>query len=180
MDIVDRATRSRMMSNIRSADTRPELIIRHDLFRRGFRYCLHARNLPGRPDLSLPKYRALIYIHGCFWHGHNCDLFKWPKTRSDFWEQKIRSNQQRDKRNIQLAIESGWRACVVWECSTKRVKEAIRVIQLVDGIDRWLRSDSYFAEFSAADSVSRYRVSEVSDAAEIAAESVMRYGAGLA
>ena len=98
-DVVNKQTRSRMMSGIKSKNTKPELIIRKALFKKGFRFKLHDKSLPGKPDLVLPKYDAVIFIHGCFWHQHNCHLFKWPSTRPEFWETKIHRNVEVDKRN---------------------------------------------------------------------------------
>jgi DNA mismatch endonuclease (patch repair protein) len=119
-DIVDRATRSRMMAGIRGKDTRPEMIVRRALHARGFRYTLHNRKLPGRPDLCFPKYRAVIFVHGCFWHGHGCDYFRWPQTRTTFWESKIKGNIIREAHAISKLKEEGWRVCVVWECLTRQ------------------------------------------------------------
>ena len=112
-DVHDRQTRSRNMAAIRGADTKPELIIRRGLHARGFRYSLHNRKLPGRPDLVLPKYRAVIFINGCFWHGHGCPLFKWPKSREDFWREKINGNVERDGKNLQRLSAAGWRIATV-------------------------------------------------------------------
>lgn len=118
-DIVDRATRSRMMSGIRGRDTKPEWIIRRGLHRLGFRYRLHARELSGCPDLLFPSRGAAIFIHGCFWHGHDCVLFKWPESREDFWRKKIEGNSERDRRAITQLSADGWRVAVVWECALK-------------------------------------------------------------
>jgi len=118
-DIVSPETRSRMMSGIRGRDTKPELALRKALFARGFRYRLNDRRLPGRPDLVFPKYNAVIFVHGCFWHRHDCHLFKWPKSRKEFWRAKITGNAQRDARNRALLEAEGWRTLVVWECALK-------------------------------------------------------------
>lgn len=118
-DVVSPKVRSRMMSGIRGKDTKPEMIVRRGLHAMGFRYTLHNRNLSGSPDLVLPKYNAVIFVHGCFWHGHDCHLFKWPKTRPDFWREKIKANIQRDVRNFAALGEKGWRQAIVWECSLK-------------------------------------------------------------
>ena len=95
-DIVDTETRSRMMAGIRRKDTKPEIMVRKALHHLGYRYRLHDRKLPGKPDLVLPRYRAVILIHGCFWHAHECHLFKWPSTRNAFWREKIGRNRCRD------------------------------------------------------------------------------------
>jgi len=118
-DVVDAATRSRMMAGIRGRDTRPEWLIRRGLHKLGFRYRLHARKLPGRPDLVLSKYHAAVFIHGCFWHGHDCPLFKWPKTRGDFWRTKIEGNRARDNRAVDALTAAGWRVAIVWECALR-------------------------------------------------------------
>lgn len=107
------------MSGIRGKDTKPELTIRKALHRLGFRYRLHDRSLPGKPDLVFPKYRAVIFVHGCFWHGHDCHLFKWPKTRQEFWRQKIERNRSNDARAIAELEEQKWRAAIIWECALK-------------------------------------------------------------
>lgn len=118
-DVVDQATRSRMMSGIRGKDTKPEWMVRRGLHFRGFRYRLHAKDLPGKPDLVLPRYKGVIFIHGCFWHGHDCHLFKWPSTREEFWRLKIEGNVARDARTIDSLIEKGWRVATVWECGLR-------------------------------------------------------------
>lgn len=118
-DVVDKATRSRMMSGIKGADTKPELIIRSGLHKRGYRFRLHDKKLPGRPDLVFPKYGAVIFVNGCFWHKHDCHLFKWPKTRKEFWRKKIEGNASRDARNIAALREQGWRVLTIWECALK-------------------------------------------------------------
>lgn len=119
-DIVDKATRSRMMAGIRSKDTQPEMRVRKALHGRGLRYRLHVTGLPGKPDMVFPKYRAIIYIHGCFWHGHSCPFFRLPATRTEFWQNKIGANIARDKRNLEQAAASGWRVLVIWECATRK------------------------------------------------------------
>lgn len=118
-DVVSPATRSRMMSGIRGKDTKPELAIRRGLHALGFRYRLHARDLPGKPDIVLPRWRAVIFVHGCFWHGHDCHLFKWPKTRTEFWRQKITTNRQNDEKAVAALHAQGWRVLIVWECALK-------------------------------------------------------------
>jgi len=119
-DVVDRKTRSRMMSGIRNKNTKPELYIRHGIHQLGFRYRLHSTQIPGNPDIALPKHRALIVINGCFWHGHNCHYFRWPKSNKEFWKKKIASNKKRDSRNIAVQKALGWRILVVWECAVRR------------------------------------------------------------
>lgn len=115
MDVVDRATRSRMMSGIRGKNTKPELVVRSYLHRSGLRFRLHA-SLPGKPDLVLPKYRATVFVHGCFWHRHGCGFTATPSTRTTFWQKKFDANIARDVRVRQQLTEQGWRVFVIWEC----------------------------------------------------------------
>lgn len=137
-DVVDVATRSRMMAGIKGRDTKPEWIIRRVLHHRGFRYRLHARDLPGRPDLVLPKHYAVVFIHGCFWHGHDCPQFKWPKTREDFWRTKICGNRDRDARAIEALTKQGWRVAIVWECALRGTGKDPGAV--VDRLATWLQS----------------------------------------
>ncbi len=116
MDIVSPEKRSQMMRAVRSRDTKPELVLRRELHRRGFRFRLHRRNLPGTPDLVFPGRRSVIFVNGCFWHGHDCKAATLPKTRADFWAAKIGENRARDVRNLQSLRAMGWRALVVWQC----------------------------------------------------------------
>lgn len=138
-DIVDQETRSRMMSGIRGKNTKPELIIRKRLHTLGFRYKLHDRKLPGKPDLVLPKYRAVIFINGCFWHGHNCHLFKWPVSRKEFWHNKIIRTKQKDKENVEDLLEDGWRILQIWECALKG-KERLPIEEIIEQSSNWLKS----------------------------------------
>lgn len=120
-DVFSKGKRSEVMASIRSVDTSPELTLRRQLFALGFRYRLHVKNVPGRPDIVLPKYRVAILVHGCFWHRHsNCRLAAEPKSNIDFWNTKFESNLRRDQRVKKDLSESGWRTCVVWECSIRR------------------------------------------------------------
>jgi len=144
-DLVDKATRSRMMSGIRSRNTRPELLLRKGLHRLGFRYSLHNKNLPGKPDIVLSKYRALIFVHGCFWHAHNCHLFKWPATRKEFWRNKIMGNRERDEKHLQQLEKDGWRVLIVWECALKG-KQKRRLAEVINTAANWVRFDSQRAE----------------------------------
>ncbi len=120
-DVVDAATRSRMMSGIRGKDTKPELELRRHLHRMGFRYRLHGKGLPGRPDLVFPGYGAVIFVHGCFWHRHSgCRFTTTPATRPDFWARKFEENVARDKRNIVALRRAGWRVKVVGACAIRK------------------------------------------------------------
>lgn len=122
-DVVDAATRSRMMKGIGPANTRPELTVRKALHKAGFRFRLHCKDLPGKPDLVLPRYRSVIFVHGCFWHMHDCRYFKLPSTRRDFWTQKLGGNRERDERKQRLLEEAGWHVLVVWECEIRDGKD---------------------------------------------------------
>lgn len=108
-----------MMAGIRGRDTKPELVLRRGLHQAGFRYRLHAKGLPGKPDLVFPKYRAVIFAHGCFWHGHDCALFRWPSTRQNFWRDKITGNAKRDETVKARLLAEGWRVLTVWECAMR-------------------------------------------------------------
>lgn len=125
-DIVDKATRSRMMSGIRGRDTKPELMVRRFLHRLGFRYRLHVRTLPGRPDIVLPKYRSAVFVHGCFWHQHaGCRFAVMPRSNSEFWRTKLNGNVERDAVTARRLSELGWRALTIWECEVEN-EDALR------------------------------------------------------
>ncbi len=145
-DIVDPETRSKMMSGIRGKNTKPELQIRSQLHKLGFRYRLHDDQLPGKPDITLKKYHAVIFVHGCFWHRHGCHLFKWPETRSEFWKKKINRNHEKDMKVLQSLRSSGWRVCVVWECAIKGTDKNIQVI--AKSIAEWLTGNNPSLEIS--------------------------------
>jgi len=129
-----------MMSGIRGKNTKPELLIRKGLHARGFRYTLHCK-LPGKPDICLPKYKAVIFVHGCFWHGHDCHLFKWPSTRPEFWQTKIARNQAIDEAASKELRATGWRIATVWECALKG-KHRRNYSELVVELDHWLKSQA--------------------------------------
>ena len=123
VDVVDKAKRSRMMAGIRGRDTKPELVVRRLLHGAGLRYRFHCRNLPGTPDLVLPKYRAAILIHGCFWHAHDgCKYFSIPASNEQFWRTKLSANRERDTRQIDALRSQGWRVLVIWECATRSTR----------------------------------------------------------
>jgi DNA mismatch endonuclease (patch repair protein) len=120
MDIVDSATRSRMMSAIRSRDTVSEIVVRKALHAAGLRFRLHRRDLPGSPDIVLPKFRSVVFVHGCFWHRHSgCRYSTTPASNVDFWRQKFAANVQRDRSQQRALRKEGWRVFTVWECETK-------------------------------------------------------------
>lgn len=126
-----------MMAGIRGKDTRPEMILRRGLHARGFRYRLHDRRLPGSPDLVFPGRRAVIFIHGCFWHGHGCHLFRLPATRREFWEAKIEGNRARDEAAGAALLAAGWRVLTIWECALKG-RERLPVDEVLDRAADWL------------------------------------------
>lgn len=149
VDIVSPAKRSTMMANIRSTDTKPEMVIRKALFAKGLRYRVHDKRLPGTPDLVFPKRNAVIFVEGCFWHGHDCHLFKMPSTRQEFWRIKIAGNRQRDHR-VRAALEKlGWRHLTIWECALKG-KTRLPFSALVDTIVKWLESSEPKGEIEGA------------------------------
>ena len=128
------------MAAIRGKDTKPEILIRKELHRRGFRYRLHDKKLPGRPDIVLPRYKAVIQVNGCFWHGHDCSLFKVPGTRTEFWLDKIESNRRRDRDNSVKLEQLGWREATIWECALKG-RLRLQLNELCVMIIHWLKSD---------------------------------------
>ena len=129
------------MARIKGRDTKPEMVLRRALHALGFRYRLHVRGLPGRPDLVFPRYHAAVFVHGCFWHGHDCELFRIPATRPDFWKEKIAGNRARDTVTLDSLRTLGWRTLVVWECAM-RGKHRRSVDVIADTIAEWLRSDA--------------------------------------
>lgn len=139
-DIVTPEVRSRMMSGIRGTDTKPEMILRKGLHALGFRFKLHDKSLPGKPDLVFPKYHAVIFANGCFWHAHDCHLFKWPKSRESFWREKIGGNQERDRKTAAELRENGWRILRVWECALKG-RTRINLEFVLERSALWLRGN---------------------------------------
>lgn len=139
VDVVDAATRSRMMAGIRGRDTKPEIELRRALHALGIRYRLHDKRLPGKPDLVFPRFRAAVFVHGCFWHRHEgCRFTTTPATRPDFWNAKFGANVERDCRNVEALLAYGWRTGIVWECAiktwggnavAKEVRDWLRTIQ---------------------------------------------------
>jgi DNA mismatch endonuclease (patch repair protein) len=144
VDIVDTATRSRMMAGIKGKNTKPEKLVRSLLHRQGFRFRLNVRELPGKPDIVLPRYHAVIFVNGCFWHGHDCVRFKWPKTRTDFWQHKIEGNRSNDQKVIQALLSKGWRVSTIWECALRGNSMTIEAV--VNSMEEWLKSDRLFLE----------------------------------
>jgi DNA mismatch endonuclease (patch repair protein) len=128
------------MAGIRGQNTKPELLLRRGLHALGFRFRLHARNLPGHPDLVFPRWGAALFAHGCFWHGHDCHLFRWPSTREEFWRAKIERNRAVDARTESGLMAAGWRQGVVWECALKG-REKLPIDDVIATCAGWLRSD---------------------------------------
>jgi DNA mismatch endonuclease (patch repair protein) len=127
-----------MMSGIRSSNTKPEIMIRKSLHASGFRYRLHAREVPGTPDMVFPRYDAAVFVNGCFWHGHDCHLFRLPSTRTEFWAEKIERNRKRDMTVRQELQNSRWRTLTIWECAIKG-RNSIGLLEVVSATASWLR-----------------------------------------
>lgn len=138
MDVHSPDTRSLNMSRIRSKNTKPEMVVRRWLWTKGYRYRLHDKTLPGKPDIVFKGRKKAILVHGCFFHMHDCKLFKWPATRPEFWRKKIESNVIRDKRNLAKLHELGWKTLIVWECETRKAGHA----QMTETIRRFLEDES--------------------------------------
>jgi DNA mismatch endonuclease (patch repair protein) len=147
-DIVSPDIRSRMMAGIRGKNTKPELIVRRALHAHGFRYRLHARELPGKPDLVFPKFRAVIFVHGCFWHGHECHLFRWPGSSVEFWKKKLSANIERDLKVRQQLTENGWRICEIWECALSG-RERRPISEIVEHCSEFLNGVEPFLSISS-------------------------------
>ena len=148
VDVVSQKKRSQMMSGIKGKNTRPELVVRKILHSRGYRYRLHKKDLPGRPDLVLRKYNCVVLANGYFWHGHDCHLFRLPATREEFWRDKIRKNKVRDSVQIDALLALGWRVVVVWECAIKG-KERLNEDSLAGEIEAEVRGDTPFTEIKS-------------------------------
>ena len=132
-DVHNKQTRSYNMSQIKGKNTKPEMLVRKFLFSKGFRYRLHVKNLLGKPDIVLPKYKTIIFINGCFWHGHeNCKYFVIPKTRTDWWLNKIYCNKQRDKENFIRLSQNGWKIVTIFECELKHDKLINTLTRILD------------------------------------------------
>jgi len=138
-DVHSKETRSKNMAAVPGKNTKPELLVRKGLHRVGFRYRLHDKKLPGKPDMVLPKYRAVNFVNGCFWHHHNCHLFKWPSTHEEFWRAKIEGNKARDNEAIKQLRLAGWRVLIVWECSLKG-KNRLPEDALISRVSNWIIS----------------------------------------
>ncbi len=145
MDVHSPEKRSFNMSRIKGKDTAPEMLIRRWLWTNGYRYRLHRKDLAGKPDIVLPRYRAAIFVHGCFWHRHGCRATTTPATRQDFWTDKFRENVNRDKRNIETLLNAGWRVMIIWECSLQG--KTVNLEQIGRQTSNFLKSDISLAEY---------------------------------
>ena len=151
VDIVSAAKRSEMMAGIRGKNTKPEMTVRKLLHAAGFRFRLHDKQLPGKPDIVLPKWQTVIFVHGCFWHGHeNCRIFRLPKSRQDFWKSKITDNTGRDKVVRRALTEAGWKIVVIWECSMKG-KGRLNSADLITALTNAVRHPMLLAEIRGQD-----------------------------
>lgn len=129
------------MSRIRNRDTKPEFVVRTGLHRLGFRYRLHDKRLIGKPDIVLPRFRTVVFVHGCFWHGHECDLGVIPRSNSAFWHKKISLNQERDRRVTRQLIEEGWKIAIVWECALRGPRR-LPIDELLSKLANFIRLSS--------------------------------------
>ena len=150
MDVHDKKTRSYNMSKIKSKNTRPEILIRKYLFSKGFRFRINDRRYPGTPDIVLKKYNAVIFIHGCFWHGHiGCDKFKIPKTNTAFWVERIDKNRKRDAEVLNYLHATGWRICIIWECAIRGKSQLMKLDKIINKISKWLNSKRIWIEITS-------------------------------
>ena len=127
-DIFSQTKRSDIMSKISSKDTKPEILVRKFLFSKGFRYRINVKTLPGKPDIVLPKYKTIIFVNGCFWHGHNCKKGKLPSSNTDFWKEKISNNKSRDDKNSDLLVKLGWKVIIIWQCEISKIDNRIKIL----------------------------------------------------
>lgn len=139
-----------MMSGIRGKNTKPEMLLRKGLHARGLRYRLHARDLPGSPDLVFPARKAVLFAHGCFWHGHDCHLFRMPGSRLDFWRTKIERNREVDRRSVEALRDAGWRVGTVWECALKG-RTRLDLETVLDDCAVWVRQGGDWLEIRGRD-----------------------------
>lgn len=154
MDVHSPSQRRFNMARVRNRDTKPELAVRRKLHGGGFRFRLHVQELPGRPDIVLPKHRTVVFVHGCFWHGHACRAGRLPGTRTEFWAAKVSGNHARDVAQGQALHSSGWRVFTVWECAM-RGRERQPADALLERFAAWLASGDPFGQFSSRQPNSR-------------------------
>lgn len=123
MDTIDKNKRSQLMAKVKQRNTEPEIIVRQYLFSKGFRYRINVKTLPGSPDIVLPKYKIVIFVHGCFWHGHSCHAGHLPSSNIDYWKAKIEANRERDNRKVNDLKTLGWKVITIWQCEIKTLKK---------------------------------------------------------
>ena len=138
-DVVDAQTRSRMMAGIRSSNTKPEKLVRTALHRRGLRFARSSLGLAGRPDAVMPRWKVVVFVNGCFWHLHGCNLSKIPSSNPEFWTAKLFANKARDKKNFQALVEAGWHILTVWECALRGPRARVHFDQKMDEVTNWVR-----------------------------------------
>lgn len=168
MDIWDKEKRSAVMAKIRSKDTKPELIVRRYLYHRGYRYRKNVKGLPGTPDIVLRKYCVVIFIHGCFWHGHEVDGLI-PRSNSEFWRKKIECNKQRDQRNKEALNKMGWNVMIIWECQLKPVVREQTLLEMEYYINH------IYLERTVQNKLRTYKIEK--NTPSIAAEGMVEYSA---
>ena len=153
MKPVPTEVRSRMMAAIHGYDTLPERTFRRLLHKRDFRFCICDRKLPGSPDIKMSRYKIVIFINGCFWHGHECRYFRMPKNNGAYWHNKIEKNRDRDQRVIAELMDLGWRVCVIWECAIKNKAKIYKPDIIIDKFVNWLHDDKKYFELGEANIV---------------------------
>jgi DNA mismatch endonuclease, patch repair protein len=139
-DVVNAKTRSRMMAGIRSANTKPEKQMRSALHRRGFRFARGSKGLEGKPDIVLPKWNVAVFVNGCFWHFHKCQLSKIPNSNTDFWARKLQGNQKRDYQKVKALVNDGWKVATVWECALRSAIAKSSLDEKMDELAKWIRT----------------------------------------
>ena len=144
-DVHSKPVRRKNMKAVRAKNTKPELLVRKLLHGAGYRYRLHVKTLPGTPDIVLPQYKVVIFVHGCFWHMHDCALFRLPATRTDWWRQKLTENRLRSEAAEDFLRELGWRVVIVWECSLKG-QAKLEPGEVLDKFTSWLAGSTSFLE----------------------------------
>ncbi len=152
-DIFNAQKRREIMASVSAKNTAPEMFLRKCLHQRGFRYRLHDKRLPGTPDLVFRRFNAVVFINGCFWHGHDCPLFRIPSSNREFWQKKFDTNRTRDAQNKQLLMDKNWRMLIVWECSM-RGRGKLAVDELVSRVENWLQSENNYMEVRGSAGVS--------------------------
>lgn len=137
-DIFSFQKRSDIMSKIGGKNTKPEILVRKFLFSKGFRYRINVKTLPGKPDIVLPKYKTIIFVNGCFWHGHNCKKGKLPSSNTDFWKEKISNNKSRDAKNSDLLVKLGWKVIIIWQCEISKIDNRLKILnKLLEDIKQY-------------------------------------------